>query len=64
MSPYTKYYNKYKLLYRTVAKRWKEWADDYPLLTEEEKRGMKLYFRSIAIRFGLVTEFRHLGLID
>ena len=49
-------------MYRELAARWIKWAADSNL-TERELNGITMFFKSIAVRFGLVTEFRELGVI-
>ena len=62
MSKYTIYYSTRKSMYRDLATRWIKWAADSNL-TEKELEGVAMFFESIAIRFGLITEFRELGVI-
>lgn len=62
MSNYVIYYNTRQHMYRELAAHWKAWADQSPL-TESEVRGMSLFFRHIGKRFGLITEFRNIGVI-
>ena len=62
MSKYTIYYNTRQDMYRTLAAQWISWAKDFNL-TEDQARGMKLFFRQIGKRFGLITEFRKIGVI-
>jgi hypothetical protein len=49
-------------MYRDLATRWIKWAATSNL-TEKELEGVAMFFKSIAIRFGLVTEFREIGVI-
>jgi hypothetical protein len=49
-------------MYRELAAKWKEWADKNTL-TESQVRGMSLFFRHIGKRFGLITEFKDIGVI-
>jgi hypothetical protein len=49
-------------MYRELAARWSRWASTAKL-TEEELRGVSLFFKAIARRFGLIKEFREIGVI-
>jgi hypothetical protein len=49
-------------MYRDLARAWKDWADGDEL-PGYQIRGMKLFFRQIGKRFGLITEFKKLGVI-
>lgn len=62
MSRYSIYYSTRKSMYRELAARWIKWAADSNL-TERELEGVALFFKSIAVRFGLVNEFREIGVI-
>ena len=62
MSKYTIYYNARQEMYRDFAANWAK-ATATMNLTERQKRGMALFFRPIAKRFGLVSEFRDLGVL-
>jgi hypothetical protein len=62
MSDYVIYYNTRKILYRQMAGSWKAWADSTKL-TSEQSRGMSVFFRHIGKRFGLINEFKHIGVI-
>jgi hypothetical protein len=62
MSRYTYYYNTRQIMYRELATRWSKWAATASL-TEEQNRGASMFFKSIAIRFGLIKEFREIGVI-
>ena len=62
MSKYVVYYNKNQKVYKELAERWAKWAKTAKL-TPEEVRGTSKFFYDIAVRFGLVTEFRELGVI-
>jgi hypothetical protein len=62
MSSYVRYYNKNQKVYRELAERWAKWSKSVRL-TPDEVRGTTKFFRDIAVRFGLVTEFRELGVI-
>ena len=62
MSRYTIYYSSRKDMYRTLAVRWSRWAAGINL-TDSEREGVSMFFKSIAVRFGLVREFREIGVI-
>lgn len=62
MSRYTCYYNSRKNVYRDLAIRWNKCVITKDL-TEEQKKGVALFFRSIAKRFGLINEFKEIGII-
>ena len=62
MSKYTIYYDRKKRQYRDFATNWAKLASDMNL-TERQWRGMVLFFRPIARRFGLTQEFQDLGII-
>jgi len=62
MSKYTMYYKRRQLEYRSLAINWSIFADSHKL-PNYQIRGMKLFFRPIARRFGLVNEFKAIGLI-
>lgn len=62
MSKYTMYYNTKQAMYRDFAANWAAVTSNLDL-TERQRRGMSLFFRPIARRFGLINEFRELGVI-
>jgi hypothetical protein len=62
MSKYVVYYSGRKSMYRELAERWARWAKSVAL-TPDEVRGTSKFFYDIGVRFGLVTEFRKLGVI-
>ena len=62
MSKYVIYYSTRKQMYRQLATRWKAWADGSEL-SESQQRGMSLFFRHIGKRFGLIQEFKDIGVI-
>ena len=62
MSKYTIYYSTRKDMYRNLALRWAKWAAGSNL-TDKEAEGVSMFFKSIAVRFGLVNEFKELGVI-
>ncbi len=62
MSKYTTYYNTRQDMYRKLAVQWKAWADDSQI-AESQRIGMSFFFRHIGRRFGLITEFRDIGVM-
>ena len=62
MSNYVIYYSARKSMYRELANRWLKWSSTANL-TEEEVMGITKFFKSIAVRFGLIKEFREIGII-
>ncbi len=62
MSKYTIYYSTRQDMYRKLAQHWKSWAVDANL-SESEVKGMALFFRHIGDRFGLITEFKDMGVV-
>lgn len=62
MSRYTHYYNTRQNMYRELATRWKRWSTSVSL-TEKELEGVAMFFKSIGKRFGLITEFKDIGII-
>lgn len=63
MSRYVIYYSVRKHLYRRMAESWKAWADSADYLSCDQSKGMSLFFRHIGKRFGLLTEFKDIGVI-
>ena len=63
MSRYVCYYSARKTFYREMAERWSKWAATAKL-TETELEGISKFFWSLARRFGLINEFRELGVIS
>lgn len=63
MSNYIIYYNSRKSMYRAMAASWKAWADSSTTITSKQIRGMSLFFKHIGKRFGLIQEFRDIGVI-
>ena len=62
MSKYTMYYTTRQNMYRDFATNWaavtaKTGLQDY------QKEGMALFFKPIAKRFGLINEFKEIGVI-
>jgi hypothetical protein len=62
MSKYVRYYNANQRAYRDMAIKWMRWAEDANL-SDQELKGISKFFYSIARRFGLITEFRSIGVI-
>lgn len=62
MSKYTTYYNTRQAMYKDLAVSWCKFADGLNL-TDLQKTGMRLFFRPIARRFGLVKEFKNIGVL-
>ncbi len=62
MSKYTTYYNTRQEMYRKLAETWKAWADDSNI-SEIQRIGMGFFFRHIGRRFGLINEFKEIGVI-
>ena len=62
MSKYTTYYDSRQIMYRDLAHAWKEWADGTEL-PDHQIKGMRLFFRQIGKRFGLMTAFKEIGVI-
>lgn len=62
MSRYTIYYGTQQIAYKKLAIRWKRWSETANL-SEREREGMSKFFKDIAVRFGLVREFRDIGVI-
>lgn len=62
MSKYVCYYSSRKGFYRELAAKWSRWSKTVEL-TEFESAGISKFFKQIAKRFGLITEFREMGII-
>ena len=62
MSKYTVYYNSKQKQYKDFATNWAKFTADMDL-TERQRRGMALFFRPIARRFGLTKDFRNIGVM-
>ena len=62
MSKYVIYYSTRQHMYRELARNWKAWADSTDL-EEKQTKGMALFFKHIGKRFGLITEFKTIGVI-
>jgi hypothetical protein len=50
-------------MYRELAVRWAKWAVTNDL-TKEEVKGMFKFFRQLGRRFGLINEFKEIGVIE
>lgn len=62
MSKYTMYYTAKQKQYLEFATNWANTTASMNL-TERQRRGMALFFKPIARRFGLVKEFRDIGVL-
>lgn len=62
MSKYTTYYNTRQQMFRELATNWVKISSTMRL-TDKQVKGMSLFFRSIGKRFGLIKEFRDIGVI-
>lgn len=62
MSKYVIYYSSRKSVYKELATKWAKWSVTADL-TATEAAGMARFFGHIAKRFGLIKEFRQLGVI-
>ena len=62
MSKYTMYYMMKQNEYRDFATNWAKFTSNMEL-SERQRRGMALFFKPIAKRFGLVKDFRDIGVI-
>ena len=62
MSKYTNYYNNRQQQFRDLASQWKSWSEDFKL-TKEQTKGMRLFFKQIGKRFGLMKAFKDIGVI-
>jgi hypothetical protein len=49
-------------MFRELARQWKAWAEGTQL-SENQVRGMAVFFRHIGKRFGLINEFKDIGVI-
>lgn len=63
MSRYTCYYSGRKQMYRELATRWAKWAATNDL-TRDEVKGMFKFFKSLGKRFGLINEFKEIGVVE
>ena len=62
MSKYTTYYITRQDMFRQLAIQWKDWSDTADL-TESQLKGMAIFFRQVGRRFGLINEFRDIGVL-
>ena len=62
MSSYVRYYNSRQNFHRELATKWARWAKTANL-SETQVVGVSKFFRPIAKRFGLIKEFRELGIL-
>jgi hypothetical protein len=56
------YYMMKQQEYRDFATNWAKFTSNMEL-TERQRRGMALFFKPIAKRFGLVKDFKDIGVI-
>lgn len=62
MSKYTMYYTAKQKQYLDFATNWAKFTANMGL-TERQKRGMALFFKPIARRFGLTKDFKDIGVL-
>ena len=62
MSNYVRYYKSRQAAYRELGVLWAKWARTANL-TVIEKVGIARYFMRLAVRFGLIKEYKRLGII-
>ena len=62
MSKYTMYYTTRQNMYRDFATTWANLVS-VSGLPEYQREGMALFFKPIARRFGLIGEFKEIGVI-
>lgn len=62
MSKYTTYYKSRQLMYKDLAINWAKFTENVEL-TDYQRKGMALFFKPIARRFGLIKEFRNISVI-
>ena len=62
MSKYVIYYTTRKTMCRELAEHWAKWSTTVSL-SESETEGISKFFYSLARRFGLIGEFKELGII-
>jgi hypothetical protein len=62
MSKYSIYYSGRKVMYRDMATRWSRWSETSEI-TEQERTGISKFFKDIGVRFGLLKEFKEIGVI-
>jgi hypothetical protein len=56
------YYSGKQKQYKDFATNWAKFTSNMEL-TEKQKRGMALFFKPIARRFGLMKDFKDIGVI-
>jgi hypothetical protein len=56
------YYTDKQRQYKELAAAWKKVSENMDL-SEEQKKGMALFFKPIARRFGLTQDFKDIGVI-
>ena len=56
------YYSVHKDAYRDFAVKWAKWSETAKL-TPTETEGIAKFFLPVGKRFGLIKEFRQLGII-
>jgi hypothetical protein len=62
MSNYVRYYNTRQDAYRTLATMWANWMNsNHPAPAECD--GVSKFFTYVGKRFGLISEFKKLGII-
>jgi hypothetical protein len=49
-------------MYKDLAINWSKFAE-YIELTDYQRKGMALFFKPIARRFGLVKDFKNIGVL-
>lgn len=62
MSNYVIYYNTRQDMYRKLAVHWKAWAETSDL-SENQQKGMSLFFWHLGRRFSLIQAFKEIGVI-
>lgn len=62
MSKYTMYYTSKQQQYKDFATNWAKLTASMEL-TERQRKGMALFFKPIARRFGLIQKFKDIGVI-
>lgn len=62
MSKYTTYYRSRQIMYKEFATNWAKFTENVELTTDQRK-GMALFFKPIARRFGLVKDFKDINVI-
>lgn len=62
MSKYTMYYIAKQKQYKDFATNWAKFTSTMDL-SERQKRGMALFFKPIARRFGLTKDFKDIGIL-